>query len=187
MDPTTAVAFAIIVVAVGVLGASVVWGGCSGIREWAERRGNPTLGEYRAAAVAEVGRLADNEQWVEEQADVLQGENDWRERKWFTDRFILMRNGDWMTYWYRCSKGDRPKKQLLRGSHTYDIFIGKGSDGKWYYTTFHFCVGMVVLRTEEQPTDLAAFVDNEWFSFREFDGSAANCVGKTWPRTEAQE
>jgi hypothetical protein len=89
---------------------------------------------------------------------------------WLSKDIVLMKNGDWIVYANRCVKED------WRIS---DIFIGRGSDGKWYYSTYHFCVGMLALRTEEQPANLAHFA--ETYFLREFDGRSDECLRRTWP------
>jgi hypothetical protein len=89
---------------------------------------------------------------------------------WLSERLILMRNGDWLAYANVCRKQD---------GHIYDLFIGRGSDGQWYYSTYHFCVRMLVLRDEEQPKDIAGFANA--YYLRNFDGHSDECLQKTWP------
>ena len=81
-----------------------------------------------------------------------------------------MKNGDWIAYASRCSKED----WRIR-----DIFIGRATDGKWYYSTFHFCRGMLTLRVEDRPESLDKFITA--YSLREFDGRSDECLKKTWP------
>lgn len=59
-----------------------------------------------------------------------------------------------------------------------DIFIGHGSDGKWYYSTFHFCVEKCVLQMEPQPDSLAQLVNGYWLV--PFDGKSDDCLKITW-------
>jgi len=86
-----------------------------------------------------------------------------------------MKNGDWIACQNICSKED---------SRVQDLFIGRASDGKWYYSTFHFCIGMTVLRDMEQwqPDSLAQFVDAYWLV--PFDGRSDECLKATWTRAE---
>ena len=90
---------------------------------------------------------------------------------WMSPRLILMKNGDSMIYRSLCNKED---------PLVHDIFIGRGSDGKWYYSTFHFCVGMCALEVigARHPADLAGFVSA--YSLREFDGQPEHCLERTW-------
>jgi len=109
----------------------------------------------------------------------LEAKDDRSATQWLTDHLILMQDGEKLAYCYRCSKEDRRKGKLLRGLSSYDVFIARGEDGKWYYTSYHFCIGMLMLGMNGQPESLAAFTD-EYF-LREFDGRAENCAAKTWP------
>jgi hypothetical protein len=89
---------------------------------------------------------------------------------WLSDRMILMRDGEWLAYSAVCRKENR---------RIYDIFLARGSDGKWYYSTYHFCIDMVSLRGEEQPEDLNGFAREYYLST--FDGVSDECLRKTWP------
>ena len=112
---------------------------------------------------AEVARLQSGP--AHEQADLL---------PWVSERLILMSNGDWLVYRNICQKEDR---------RICDIFVARGFDGKWYYSTFHFCIGMVSLTFEvSQPADLSTFAKAYWL--REFDGQAEHCLDRTWTGKE---
>jgi hypothetical protein len=93
---------------------------------------------------------------------------------WLSPHLILMENGEWIAYASMCSKED---------GRIHDIFIGRGSDGKWYYSTYHFCRQMIVLMMhsgmEGQRETLKGFA--QMYHLREFDGRSDECLGKTWP------
>jgi hypothetical protein len=91
---------------------------------------------------------------------------------WLSDHIILTRKGEWLAYANSCQKQD---------GRIADIFLARGSDGHWYYSTYHFCVGMVVLRMEEQPEDLDTFAKT--YFLQTFDGQSDDCLQKTWPLT----
>jgi hypothetical protein len=93
------------------------------------------------------------------------------ETAWFTDRVALMKNGEWIVFANICQKQDR---------RIADLFLGRGSDGQWYYSTFHFCIGAISLAMSQQPASLAQF--RETFFLRTFDGQSDECLGRTWPR-----
>jgi hypothetical protein len=80
-----------------------------------------------------------------------------------------MADGQWIVFRQQCVKEDR---------RVGDLFIGKASDGKWYYSTFHFCTGMIVTRMFEQPKDLQTFLVN--YSVREFSGKPQEELLPTW-------
>jgi hypothetical protein len=82
-----------------------------------------------------------------------------------------MTNGDWVVYRNVCWK---------EPSRIPDLFLGRASDGKWYYSTFHFCVRMIVLKDMlGQPEGLVNFRTNCYL--REFDGRSDECLKSTWP------
>jgi hypothetical protein len=81
-----------------------------------------------------------------------------------------MKNGDWILYRSICTKQDR---------RIHDIFIGRASDGKWYYSTYHFCIGLVTLMMMDQSENLPEFLKT--YYLREFDGHSDKCLKKTWP------
>lgn len=90
---------------------------------------------------------------------------------WVSDELLVMKNGDWIACESVCAKEQAtPVKK--------DLFIGFGSDGRWYYSTFHFCVGKCVLEMERQPDTLAEFVDG--FCLAPFDGKSDDSLKVTW-------
>jgi len=91
---------------------------------------------------------------------------------WVGTNVLVMTNGEHLVYSQVCSK---------RNPNIHDLFIAHGSNGKWYYSTYHFCVGMVDLLIQECPGSLAAFTE-KYFA-REFDGKSDACLEKTWPPT----
>ena len=93
---------------------------------------------------------------------------------WIGDDVLVMKNGDWIACQSTCSKED---------PRIHDLFIGHGSDERWYYSTFHFCRGKVVLRVEGHPPEsLAGFADAYWLV--PFDGRSDDCLKATWPEAE---
>jgi hypothetical protein len=133
--------------------------------------------DWKDYAIADVARLSSDHAWVTNEIASLKAKATKEpadEEAWLSPQMILMKNGDWIAYASICSKQD---------SRIHDIFIGRGSDGRWYYSTFHFCRGMVVLimegETEGQPESLGKFAAAH--SVREFDGRSDQCLQKTWP------
>jgi hypothetical protein len=88
---------------------------------------------------------------------------------WVGDDLLVMRNGDWIVCRNICRKED---------PQVHDLFLGRGSDGRWYYSTFHFCIDKVVLRFEPQPQNLGEFVQAYWLA--PFDGRSDECLKVTW-------
>lgn len=130
--------------------------------------------EWKDNAIPSVERRAADPAWVTNQITVVKDKiaaDGNIEGNWIADELLLMKNGDWIAYSSKCRKEDW---------RIHDIFIGRASDGKWYYSTFHFCIAMSSLRGSEQPPSLARFISD--YSLREFDGRSDECLKKTWPR-----
>lgn len=93
---------------------------------------------------------------------------------WWDESFIRFADGSWIAYRAQCHKVD---------PNVYDIFIGKGSDGAWYYTTYHFCIGMMMLQGEDQMESLESFITK--YALEKFDGASDQALLPTWPRSDS--
>jgi hypothetical protein len=116
-----------------------------GLRAPAARR------HWKEEALPLVARWAEDRNWRAQEIGILTNRKSDKHvlaEGWLTDKMILMESGEWLVYKSHCSK---EKPHLVK-----DIFLARGSDGKWYYSTFHFCVGMVALMGEQetQPPSL---------------------------------
>jgi hypothetical protein len=128
---------------------------------------------WKEKAVSDLTRQVGDAALIQKEIAALKGktttEFEWD--KWISAHLILMTNGDWMAYRNVCAK---------EGGHIPDLFLGRGSDGKWYYSTYHFCIGMLVLKDMVgQPESLAKFRADCFL--QEFDGRSDECLKKTWP------
>ena len=90
--------------------------------------------------------------------------------QWMTPSAICFKDGARIVCRNICGKEEKSAP---------DLWIGYGSDGKWYYSTFHFCVKMMVLSTEEQPDSIAAFARD--YYVHEFTGKSDFRFEETWP------
>lgn len=154
------------VVTLLVLAAIVLPFGSSRCRRAAQQ-------EWKRNAMAEIARLSSDGNWIANEIAALQAqpeEGTGSPNGWLSGHMILLRTGEWVVYSNICHKEDWRMD---------DLFIGKASDGKWYYSTFHFCIGMIVLPMMGRPKDLPSFKNERYL--REFSGSAEEELGKTWP------
>jgi len=129
--------------------------------------------DWKANAIAEITRRSDDTNWLASEVRQLRTEMAKAEPgsgDWISQQLILLKNGDWMVFANKCQKED---------NRIHDIFLGRGSNGKWYYSTYHFCIAMIVPRGDEQPESLAAFVQR--YFLVEFDGRSDDCLKATWP------
>ncbi len=110
--------------------------------------------EWKDNAIRSVERKAADTAWVTNQVatlkDRITGAGD-IEGNWIADELLLMQNVDWIAYSSKCRKEDW---------RIHDIFIGRASDGKWYYSTYHFCITTSSLRGSEQPPNLVRFISD---------------------------
>lgn len=134
--------------------------------------------KWKDAAIVRISSHVDDPAWMEGESAELTGMTNARLPwdSWLSQDLILMTNGEWIAYSSFCRKQSFWIK---------DIFIGCGSDGKWYYSTYHFCVGMCAMTMDydrperPQPESIAAFAKRH--ALKEFDGKADECLEETWP------
>ena len=127
---------------------------------------------WKEHALADITRRIGDSTWLTNEIATVNWKSGEDGLNWLSDHLITMKNGEWIVYSATCSK--QPP-----GIH--DIFLGQGSNGKYYYSTFHFCVGMCSLAVlgADQPTNLVSFADS--YFLREFDGQSDECLKPTWP------
>ncbi len=129
--------------------------------------------DWKQKSIAEIAARIADPAWPTNEFVLLKAQSTGepsREASWLSDRIIVTRTREWLAYANICQKQDR---------RVHDLFLARGSDGRWYYSTYHFCIGMVVLRMEEQPEDLAGFARS--YFLQSFDGQSDDCLQKTWP------
>ena len=126
---------------------------------------------WKAAAIAEISRKVSEAIWLESEINRIKEQLEADPEAWFSENLVLSTNGEWIVCASRCAK-EKPG--------IYDIFIGQASNGKWYYSTYHFCIGKLVLKMEEQPGSLGEFAQS--YFLHEFDGQSDDCLNETWPR-----
>ncbi|MFO1520957.1 MAG: hypothetical protein U1F77_17930 [Kiritimatiellia bacterium] len=130
---------------------------------------------WKTAALPEIKRLAEDPAWVADQMRMLAGTapatGGVLAAPWLSEHMILMKNGEWLVYKSHCNKV--PPRRVS------DIFLARGSNGQWYYSTCHFCVGMcaLILQQEDQPRDIDTF--ERLYHLKKFDGLSDDCLQET--------
>ena len=129
--------------------------------------------EWKDRAIAQIERRLNDKTWLDGELTRLKGTAVTKSYQggWVGDDLLITKNGEWIICQNVCSKEQDTSVKK-------DIFIGRGSDGKWYYSTFHFCVHKCVLWEEGQPESLAQLVDAYWLV--PFDGKSDECLKITW-------
>jgi hypothetical protein len=138
---------------------------------WA--RGDAARRAWRDQAVVTIQHRFEDKAWLDSELEKWRPSAASRPYQggWVGDELLVMKNGDWVICQNVCTKEQNTAVRT-------DLFIGRGSDGKWYYSTFHFCVGKCVLQMERQPDSLAHFVDGYWLA--PFDGKSDDSLKTTW-------
>lgn len=151
-----------IIVAIVLLGVILKPFYCSFARERWKRDAIKQISELVADKKMLDAKIADIEKARGKNSDSLS----W----WFNDRIILLKSGEWLVY-ASCDSHESP---VLK-----DHFIAKASDGKWYYTSVHFCKGMLSLMQDfdGQPKDLPLFI--KVYRLTVFDGRSSDCLKET--------
>lgn len=90
---------------------------------------------------------------------------------WAHDEVLLMANGEFIifAFWHSPYHG-----------FVGDLFLGRTSDGRWLYSSYHFCNRMAAVRGDDPPKSIAEFETR--YSVREFDGKSDKCLQATWPQ-----
>ena len=89
---------------------------------------------------------------------------------WTGDRLIVMTNGEYLVF---------ASRHGFNNGFINHLFLARGSNGKWLYSTYHFCNSMAMIAGEDSPGSIAEF--SKRYAVREFDGKSDVCLEKTWP------
>jgi hypothetical protein len=92
---------------------------------------------------------------------------------WAHDHVLLMTNGEYLIY---------ASRHGFNNGLVNHLFLARGSDGRWLYSTYHFCNVMAAVRRDPPPGSIIEFTKK--YSAREFDGKSDECLQKTWPLKE---
>lgn len=133
---------------------------------------------WKDNALAEISTRTGTPGWLNGELAKLQSidpENPSDSAGWMSEHLIVMRNGEWLAYANVCRKQNR---------RIHDLFLAFGSDGRWYYSTFHFCKDLIVLQMAGQPENLSAFSTD--YYLKPFDGLSDECLRQTWPTARVE-
>lgn len=90
--------------------------------------------------------------------------------KWIGRNIVLMTNDQFLVYAYRHGANDRWPHHLL---------LARGSDGRWFYSSYHFCNELNMIRGDPQSGSIDEFVSR--YPIAQFDGRSDECLKPTWP------
>jgi hypothetical protein len=101
------------------------------------------------------------------------GPDDRNNARWAGEHVLVMTNGDYIMFVSRHGRNN---------GFVDHLFLGHASDGRWLYSTYHFCNSMAAILGEHPPGSIDEF--ERRFSVREFDGKSDECLRRTWPQKE---
>jgi hypothetical protein len=129
--------------------------------------------QWKDKAIVQIAKQASDSAAIFKEIEAMKTtpqESEWD--TWISEDLIVMTNGEWIAYRNVC------EKEMERIP---DLFLGLGSDGRWYYSTFHFCVRMINLKdVVGQPKSLTEF--SRTCYLKEFDGHSDECLKDTRPK-----
>lgn len=91
-------------------------------------------------------------------------------RAWIEQHVLVMTNGEALLFAWRHGANN---------GFVDHLFLAHGSNGRWYYSTYHFCGSMAGAMGDPPPGSIAEFATR--YAVREFDGQSDECLKKTWP------
>jgi hypothetical protein len=89
---------------------------------------------------------------------------------WIGEHVLLMKNHEYLIFAFRHG---------FNNGFVDHLFLARGSDGHWYYSTYHFCNEMAGIGIADPPSSIAEFAS--LYAVREFDGKSDVCLQHTWP------
>ncbi len=89
---------------------------------------------------------------------------------WAHEHVLLMTNGEFLVH---------ASRHGFNNGLVDHLFLAHGSDGRWYYSTYHFCNRMAGVSGDDPPGSIAEFATK--YAVREFDGKSDECLHHTWP------
>ena len=145
----------------------LVFGGWSAVRYKLER----ARADWKTAALARLAGLSLTNGDTRQELETFKASRGAGEHQmWAGDHILLMTNGEYLIYESRHGSNSGFPDHL---------FLAHGSDGRWLYSTYHFCNSMAGARFDEPPGSIAEFART--YSAREFDGKSDVCLQHTWP------
>jgi hypothetical protein len=155
-----------------LLGVIVVLGvGYFSLRSSVKRKHERARSEWKTRALLQLATLSITNKEISDDLAMLKADAtpnfNWG---WATDKVLRMTNGEYLIYAFYHG---------FNSGFIDHLFLGHGSDGRWYYSTYHFCNGMVAIRSDDPPGSIAQFAKT--YAAWEFDGKSDECLKHTWP------
>jgi hypothetical protein len=127
--------------------------------------------DWKRAALSRLAELPlDNEEIGQELDTLKANRRAGKYPEWTGEHVLLMTNDEYLIY---------ASRHGFNNGLVDHLFLARGSDGRWFYSTYHFCNSMVGVIVDSPPSSIAEFAKR--YSVREFDGKSDVCLQHTWP------
>jgi len=125
---------------------------------------------WKTATLRQLAGMSITNEQIRTETDQLKNPTPSLDFGWVNQHVILMTNGDYLVYAWRHGANNGVVDHL---------FLACGTDGKWYYSTYHFCNQMAGIRGDDPAGSIAEFAKR--YFVRQFDGKSDDCLKHTWP------
>jgi hypothetical protein len=157
----------VICLSIPVILVALVFGGWSAVRYNHHR----ARADWKTATLSRISALSLTNEDVSRELESLKANRGVGEhQEWAGDHVLLMTNDEFLVYGSRHG---------FNSGFVDHLFLAHGSDGRWYYSTYHFCNSMAGARFDDPPGSIAEFASR--YAARDFDGKSDVCLQHTWP------
>lgn len=154
---------------IGLLLVGLVWG-----VKWNFERQRT---DWKDQTLPRLAALSINDREISDEMQRLKdGASDIKNKKWAGESVLLMKNGEYLIYGFRHGFNNGAVDHL---------FLARGSDGKWLYSTYHFCNHMNMVAADTPPESIADFAKRYYAV--EFDGQSNVCLRTTWHPQDSEK
>lgn len=127
--------------------------------------------DWKAGTLPRLAQLSVTNEEIRRELDALRaGPTANVDLGWTHDHVLLMTNEEYLIY---------ASRHGFNNGSVNHLFLARGSDGRWFYSTYHFCNQMAGVGGDEPLGSIDEFAQR--YSAREFDGKSDDCLQKTWP------
>ena len=151
-----------------------VAGSAAGVWWIAKLQAAHARAQWKGPTLASLALLSITNELIRRELDQLKaGPTPNIDFRWAHDHVLLMTNGEYIIY---------ASRHGANSGFVDHLFLGHGSDGRWLYSTYHFCSLMAGVRGDDPPGSITEFAKR--YAAREFDGESDECLQHTWPVKE---
>ena len=136
----------------------------------AKQKAGRERAQWKGTALVQLAGLSASNEQIRTELSEIRNPTPGLDFGWANDHVLLMTNGEYIIYAFRHGANN---------GFVDHLFLGHGSDGRWFYSTYHFCNKMAAVLGDDPPGAIKEF--EKRYSVREFDGKSDECLKHTWP------